>query len=210
MSFSVPGAMRQISGSPRQPETGLSDSCVSFSFSPPTGLGDISRRCHRVLAATQACHSCHRRCLGRLYQVHRVRRDMVLWRDCGWGCFFRNLPSAQMLLSWCLEQRLPLGHFRARGQSARGPALAARLSPGGLVPAPHCWATRGCASQLSLASHRLRECLGLSSPGAPLPPPPRPHGASEARSRGGDANSLLYSVDIVCAGCRMGLRTCFL
>lgn len=68
-----PGIMRLISGSLR-PEREISDSCVSFPSLPAGGFGDVNRRGHCILAATQACHDCHHRHLGRLYQIHRVRR----------------------------------------------------------------------------------------------------------------------------------------
>lgn len=65
--------MSLISRLLRQPE-GRSLTLSPSLFFLPVGLGDVCRRCHCVLATAQACHHCHRRHLGRLCQIHRVRR----------------------------------------------------------------------------------------------------------------------------------------
>lgn len=100
-----------------------------FLLSLPVGFGDINRRCHHVLAASQACRDCHRRHLGRLYKIHRVRRGSHFCGGTGaravslepWGC-------SRCFSAGVWSNRSDLDVFRpARGQSPRVSALGGIL-----------------------------------------------------------------------------------
>ena len=142
----------------RQPEGEVSDASISFSPLLPIGLGDVCRRCHRVLATAQACHHCHCRHLGRLHQIHRVRRSGSLCWDWGQGCYSTNLGSPQCLPSDVGSKSTDADTFRPLSAHS---GWHVSLWEGFLLPSAAEWpGTALCSSFWSL--NHLTRYSGLS------------------------------------------------